>query len=63
VMMNMSGTDQIFEIPGVPGRRWHRVVDTSLPSPQDIIPLAETQPLSGTECTVASHSIHVIVSQ
>ena len=49
-MLNMSGQDLEFEIPPVPGRRWWREVDTSLPSPDDIAepgPDIEVKPADG----------------
>src|SRR5207253_9621794 len=37
VMMNMYWKPLTFEIPVVPGRRWHTVIDTSAASPLDIV--------------------------
>src|SRR5579871_6745028 len=37
VMMNMFWDELTFEVLPIQGRRWMRVVDTALPSPQDIV--------------------------
>jgi isoamylase len=63
-MLNMSGQDLEFEIPPVPGRRWWRAVDTSLPSPHDIAepaPDIEVKPADGYR--VNAHSVVVLVSR
>lgn len=36
VMMNMHWEALDMDVPAIPGRRWFRVVDTSMPSPSDI---------------------------
>ncbi len=63
VMLNMSGQDLDFEIPPVVGRRWRRTVDTSLPSPQDIVlPGDEIEVKSDDHYRVSAHSVVVLIS-
>lgn len=62
VMMNMSGAAVDFEIPTLPNLQWHRVLDTSQPSPFDIFAAGERPPAAGSTCTVAAHSIIVLES-
>jgi glycogen operon protein len=53
-----------FAIPPSPsGRPWHRVIDTSQPSPFDFIP-EDMGPrvVEGRRCSVAAHSMIVLVS-
>jgi isoamylase len=64
VMLNMSGQDLDFEIPPVPGRGWRRVVDTSMPSPQDIaLPGDEIEVKPDDRYRVNAHSVVVLISQ
>ena len=64
VMLNMSGQDLDFDIPPVPGRNWRRVVDTSLPSPQDIaLPGDEIEVKPDDHYRVNTHSVVVLISQ
>ena len=41
VIMNMYWDSLTFELPKAGSRKWRRVIDTSLPSPDDIIGLNE----------------------
>jgi glycogen operon protein len=54
-----------FRIPVSPsGRRWRRVIDTSLPSPQDIMELEEAPPVKANAIyPVAPYSMIVLVSE
>jgi glycogen operon protein len=63
VMLNMDSADLDFELPIVPGRRWHRAVDTSLPSPGDIAEPGTEQVISGSSYRVNSHSAVVLISR
>jgi isoamylase len=64
VMLNMSGQDLDFDIPPVPGRNWRRVVDTSLPSPQDIaVSGDEIEVKPDDHYRVNTHSVVVLISQ
>jgi isoamylase len=63
VMLNMDGADLDFELPIVAGRRWHRAIDTSLPSPLDISEPGAEQVISGSSYRVNSHSVVVLLSR
>lgn len=45
VVLNMSDQRVSMELPVIPGRAWCLALDTSLPSPQDIVQLPEQEPL------------------
>jgi glycogen operon protein len=63
-MLNMSGQDLEFEIPSLPGRRWWRAVDTSLPSPEDIAePGHEIEVKPTDQYQVNAHSVVIFVSR
>ena len=53
-MMNMYWRPLDFEIPSVPDRQWYRLLDTSLPSPEDVIPPGEKM----TRITEAVYRVH-----
>jgi isoamylase len=61
VMMNMDGQPANMEIPPLPGRTWHVVIDTSKPSPDDIGPGGDdyTRPRYAVE----SHTVAVLASR
>jgi isoamylase len=67
VMLNMDGQTLDFEIPPLTSRRWYRVVDTALPSPDDIAEdLAnpgEEARVAGAVYRVTSHSVVVLISR
>ena len=54
-----------FRLPPSPsGRPWHRVIDTALPSPQDIVLEDTSPPLAfDSRYAVAAHSLVVLVSR
>ena len=63
VMMNMYWEAVDMDIPQVAGRSWARVVDTSLPSPSDIVdPGAETV-WPGQSYPVKPRSVVVLFSK
>jgi glycogen operon protein len=63
-MGNMDWQDLEFEIPEVPGRQWYRAVDTSLPSPDDIVePGGEAVPITGNKYRVNNRSIVILISR
>jgi isoamylase len=63
VMANMYWEPLSFAIPPVPDRDWYRSVDTSRPSPDDILPLGEEEPVTETRMTVDARSIVVLISK
>lgn len=60
VILNMDSVVQEFELPPVPGRRWHRFADTALPSPQDI---GADEPVKGDSYRADLFSIVVLISK
>ena len=48
VIINMSDRDMEVPLPEVPGRRWHLAIDTSRPSPDDIVRRESQRPHAGT---------------
>jgi isoamylase len=46
VVMNMSDMAQLVELPDIKQKEWCRAVDTSLPSPEDILPPEEQRPIA-----------------
>jgi glycogen operon protein len=63
VMLNMGGSVLPFELPVVPGRRWHRVVDTSLASPDDIAEEGREIAIDGSTYIVNDHSVVVLIAR
>ncbi len=63
VMMNMHWDALPFEIPQVASRTWHRVVDTSLPSPDDICEQGDETSVDNNVYIVNSRSIVVLISK
>jgi isoamylase len=63
VMLNMGGSVLPFELPVVPGRRWHRVLDTSLASPDDIVEEGREIAVDGSTYIVNDHSVVVLIAR
>jgi len=51
-----------FELPagGAPERQWKRWIDTSLDTPEDIVPWEDARPIVGTTYRVAPHSVAIL---
>jgi hypothetical protein len=63
-MLNAGDKDLEFELPAAPaGMGWAKVIDTSLPSPQDINGLEGPTPLEVAAVIVPAHCITVIQCQ
>ena len=62
VIANMYWEGIRFELPAVPGRRWFRFVDTSLPSPQDAADRDDAFPISAATYDAAGRSVVILVS-
>ncbi len=52
-----------FELPNEAGEQWHRWIDTSLPSPNDIVDWEEAPLVSGTHYAVGPRSVVVLWSK
>jgi isoamylase len=63
VMLNMEWEDLEFDIPEVPSRRWHRVIDTAAASPADIANPGEEEVVKGNTYRVRDRSVVVLVSK
>jgi glycogen operon protein len=65
VACNAWDVARAFQVPESPSRkRWHRVVDTSLPSPSDIVELDEGPAVAPkTEVAVASFGMLILISE
>ncbi len=63
VMMNMHWEMACFDLPQVPGRDWHRAVDTSLISPDDFADTGYEVPVGGHSYLVNARSIVVLISK
>jgi glycogen operon protein len=63
VVLNMYWDALDFEVPGVPGRRWYRVVDTARPSPEDIVETLPQAPIEGNHVRVEGRSVLVLFSR
>jgi glycogen operon protein len=62
VMMNMYWEPLTFDLPLVGDRRWHRAVDTSLASPEDIAADGRDVPVNENKYVVNGRSIVVLIS-
>jgi len=63
VMLNMDGGALPFELPIVPGRRWHRAVDTSMGTPDDIAEEGQEVAISDATYIVSGHSVVVLIAK
>jgi glycogen operon protein len=52
-----------FEIPQVKGLRWHRAIDTALPSPNDISLVEDQVPIDESTYMLTSRSVVVLASR
>ncbi|ERN42847.1 glycogen debranching enzyme GlgX [Rubidibacter lacunae KORDI 51-2] len=60
VMLNMYWDSLSFALPSIPGRQWHRSVDTALPSPQDITPLGKEIPITDSRYLLTARSVVIL---
>ena len=66
LMVNAWQEPLAFELPAVsdvPGNCWHRWLDTSLPSPADIVPLGEVPVVAGGTYSLPPHSLAVMLAR
>ena len=59
LMINMSDRDLEVPLPEVPGRRWHLAIDTSRPSPEDVVKRESQRPHPGTQGLARARSVVV----
>jgi hypothetical protein len=60
-MINASQEAATFRIREGTAAEWHRAIDTSRPSPEDICPPGEESPLESSEYRVSARSVVVFV--
>ena len=60
VVLNMSDLAIEAALPPIPGRRWHVAIDTSRPSPLDIVPREAQTPHAETSHAVVGRSVVVL---
>lgn len=63
LMANMYWEPVSMAVPAVPGRIWHRVVDTSLPSPDDVCDPGMSPPHHEDRYLMGGRSVVVLVSK
>jgi glycogen operon protein len=63
ILLNMEDQALDFEVPPMIGRTWHRLVDTSQPSPADFCDPGDEVPVAGTSITAAARSVVVLISK
>lgn len=64
VMLNSYWQDLDFELPALPdGVRWQRIIDTALPSPDDISPAAQAPSVAQGKYAVKQRSQVVLLAQ
>ena len=59
----MEWQDLDFELPPLTDRQWLKVIDTALPSPKDFVETGQESVVSGNSCSVAKHSVVVLISR
>jgi len=62
VMLNMDSHPLGFQLPPLPDRRWHRALDTSRSSPDDIAEPGQEVPVESDVYTVPERSVVVLIS-
>jgi isoamylase len=63
VMLNAYWEPLSFELPPLPPHsRWHRIIDTALPSPEDIVVSADSKPVAESHYLVTARSSVVLMA-
>jgi glycogen operon protein len=63
VILNMADAPLAAPLPDIPGRRWHRAVDTSLPSPDDVSDPARQPSVTASAYPVGPRSVVALESR
>jgi len=63
IMMNMHWESLVFDIPQYEDLVWHRIIDTSLPSPTDIVEPQEAPRINESTYIVNDRSIVVLITK
>jgi glycogen operon protein len=59
----MSQTDLRFALPEIRGHRWHRVVDTGLETPDDIVAPGSEIPVQAATYRASSFTVVVLMAK
>ena len=62
-MFNMHWDAVSFQIPQIEGLKWMRSIDTSLPSPEDIVDPDKYVEITNTNYLLTGRSVVVLVSR
>jgi glycogen operon protein len=63
VLINAYWESLAFALPTLPKhRRWHRLIDTSLPSPEDIVPVEDSPAITSGNYWVTARSCVVLIA-
>jgi glycogen operon protein len=62
-MFNMHWDAVSFELPQIQGLKWMRSIDTSLPSPEDIVEPEDYVEISESHYMLTGRSVVVLVSR
>ncbi len=60
IVLNMHDASRHVCLPHIEGRAWRRIVDTALPSPQDIVPSVREAAIESRHCSVQARSVVVL---
>ncbi|NEP00335.1 MAG: glycogen debranching protein GlgX [Symploca sp. SIO2E9] len=63
IMFNMYWESLNLELPYIQGRNWYKVIDTSAPSPKDILEPSQQEMISGYNYLVHDRSVVVLISK
>jgi glycogen operon protein len=66
VMLNAYWESIVFEVPPIPraeDKKWRKIIDTALPSPDDFIDSPEAPLVTDGRCTVKERSVVVLVAR
>ncbi|MEU9348085.1 glycogen debranching protein GlgX [Streptomyces sp. NPDC048278] len=62
LILNMYHLGLEFELPELPGHRWHRVLDTARPAPYEILPPGAEEPVDGPTYHAQGRSIVLLAA-
>ena len=63
IVLNMSEQDIEVQLPDIPPRHWHLVIDTAAPAPDDIIERSRQRTVDGNIQPVHARSVVVFEAQ
>ncbi len=63
IILNMDAQNLDFELPIIENRRWHRAIDTSLPSPDDFAGVGSSVEIATPSYCANGRSIVVLISK